>query len=74
MTKVLAPATDAGRFNLLVDGVAKASNVGDGGTTGVQTVPPGRTPSASPPATGTDLANYDSTHLVRRQGTRGQAG
>ncbi len=61
VTKVLAPATDAGRFNLLVDGVAKASNVGDGGTTGVQTVPAGTHTVGESAATGTDLANYDST-------------
>jgi hypothetical protein len=60
VTKVLAPATDAGRFNLLVDGQAKASNVGDGGTTGVQTVVAGTHTVGESAATGTDLANYDS--------------
>src|SRR3954462_7150215 len=38
VTKKLVPATDSGKFNLLIDGVAKAPNVGDGGTTGTQTV------------------------------------
>src|SRR6266545_2222737 len=32
VTKKLVPATDSGKFNLLIDGVAKASDVGDGGT------------------------------------------
>jgi hypothetical protein len=60
-TKVLAPATDAGRFNLLVDGAAKATDVGDGGTTGVQTVLPGTHTVGEAAGTATDLANYDST-------------
>jgi hypothetical protein len=34
VTKILVPSTDAGKFNLLINGVIKASNVGDGGTTG----------------------------------------
>jgi hypothetical protein len=61
VTKVLAPATDAGKFNLLVDGQAKATNVGDGGTTGVQTVLPGTHTVGESAGTATDLANYDST-------------
>jgi hypothetical protein len=61
VTKVLAPATDAGRFNLLINGAAKATNVGDGGTTGVQTVLPGTYTVAESAGTATDLANYDST-------------
>ena len=68
VTKVLAPATDAGKFNLLIDGQAKATNVGDGGTTGVQTVLPGTHTVGEAAGTATDLANYDSTHLVRRHG------
>src|SRR5207247_231257 len=32
--KQLLPANDSGKFDLKVDGVAKASAVGDGGTTG----------------------------------------
>jgi hypothetical protein len=61
VTKVLAPATDGGKFNLLVDGQAKATNVGDGGTTGVQKVAPGTHTVAESAGTATDLANYDST-------------
>jgi hypothetical protein len=60
VTKVLAPATDAGKFNLLVDGTAKATNVGNGGTTGVQTVLPGTHTVGEAAGTATDLANYDS--------------
>jgi hypothetical protein len=61
VTKKLAPVTDGGRFDLLIDGQAKASNVGDGGTTGVQTVLPGAHTVGEAAGTGTDLANYDSS-------------
>jgi hypothetical protein len=61
VTKKLVPATDGGRFNLLIDGVAKATDVGDGGTTGVQTVLPGNHTVGEAAGTGTDLADYDST-------------
>ena len=61
VTKVLAPATDGGKFNLLVDGQVKAPNVGDGGTTGVQTVAAGTHTVGESAGTATDLANYDST-------------
>jgi hypothetical protein len=59
--KVVAPAGDTGKFNLLVDGAAKASNVGDGGTTGVQTVNTGNHTVGESAGTASDLANYDST-------------
>ena len=36
VTKKLLPATDGGKFNLLIDGQAKATDVGDGGTTGTK--------------------------------------
>jgi Prealbumin-like fold domain len=61
VTKVLSPASDAGKFNLLIDGQAKASNVGDGGTTGVQTVLPGAHGVAETAGTGTNLADYSSS-------------
>jgi hypothetical protein len=61
VTKALSPATDAGRFNLLVDGAAKATDVGDGGTTGAVAVLPGAHTVAEAAGTATDLANYTST-------------
>jgi hypothetical protein len=61
VTKALAPTTDAGRVNLLVDGAVKATNVGDGGTTGVQTVLTGTHTVGESAGTATDLANYTST-------------
>jgi hypothetical protein len=61
VTKKLVPATDSGKFNLLIDGQAKATNVGDGGTTGVQTVLPGTHTVGEAAGTATDLSNYDSS-------------
>ena len=61
VTKKLVPATDGGKFNLLIDGQAKATDVGDGGTTGVQTVLPGTHTVGEAAGTATDLSNYDSS-------------
>jgi hypothetical protein len=61
VTKSLVPATDGGKFNLLIDGQAKATDVGDGGTTGVQTVLPGTHTVGESAGTGTDLADYDAS-------------
>jgi hypothetical protein len=61
VTKALAPATDTGKFNLLVDGTAKATDVGDGGTTGIVVVLPGSHGVAEAAGTATDLANYTAT-------------
>jgi hypothetical protein len=61
VTKKLLPATDGGKFNLLIDGQAKATNVGDGGTTGTQTVTTGAHSVGESAGTGTSLANYDAT-------------
>jgi uncharacterized repeat protein (TIGR01451 family) len=69
LTKALVPATDAGRFNLSVSpafvaGTGTATNVGDGGTTGVAVANLGtsvtisETAGTSPPTT---LADYAST-------------
>jgi hypothetical protein len=61
VTKQLLPATDGGKFNLLIDSQAKATNVGDGGTTGTQTVLPGTHTVGEAAGTATDLSNYDSS-------------
>jgi hypothetical protein len=61
VTKKLLPATDSGKFNLLIDGVAKATNVGDGGTTGTQTVNTGVHTVGESAGTGTSLSDYDSS-------------
>ena len=56
--KILIPSTDPGKFNLLVNGVIKASNVGDGGTTGAIIRPLGPVTVSESAGTGTILANY----------------
>ena len=72
VTKALAPATDTGVFNLLIDGQAKATDVGDGGTTGVQTVLPGTHTVGEAAGTATDLANYDATLSCIDTGTQAE--
>jgi hypothetical protein len=59
--KVIAPAGDTGRFNLLVDGQTKAADVADGGTTGAVAVVLGAHTVGEAAGTGTDLANYTSS-------------
>jgi Prealbumin-like fold domain len=61
VTKVLSPASDSGRFNLLVGGVVKKADVGDGGTTGVLTVNTGAYSVGETAGTGTSLADYSSS-------------
>jgi hypothetical protein len=61
VTKKLVPASDSGKFNLLIDGAVKAANVGDGGTTGTQTVNTGNHTVGESAGTGTSLSNYDAT-------------
>jgi hypothetical protein len=61
VTKVLVPTTDAGLFNLLIDTVVKASNVGDGGTTGAQQAALGSHTVGETAGTGTTLSQYVST-------------
>jgi hypothetical protein len=61
VTKKLVPATDSGKFNLLIDGAAKATNVGDGGTTGTQTVSLGSHTVGEAGGTGTSLLDYDQS-------------
>lgn len=62
LRKKLSPAADPGRFDLNVDGgTAEATNVGDGGTTGVLTLRTGSHSVAEAAAgTATVLADYDA--------------
>jgi len=59
--KVLSPDTDMGRFNLLIDNMVFAPNVGNGGTTGSQLVSVGTHPVSELAAGMTNLANYTTT-------------
>ena len=69
LKKALVPSTDAGRFNLFikkgaggVDGaVDSASNVGDGGTTGPNTVLGGTYNVSETAVAGTTLSNYTTS-------------
>ena len=58
VNKFLIPASDAGRFNLLVDGIARATGVGDGGTTGPVTLTAGTHRVSESAVAGTDLSRY----------------
>jgi uncharacterized repeat protein (TIGR01451 family) len=58
VVKNLVPGTDAGRFDLELDGVVKASAVGDGGTTGSVPVDAGSHTVSESGADGTKLADY----------------
>jgi hypothetical protein len=61
VTKALVPATDGGLFNLLIDGVVKAANVGNNGTTGAQQVALGPHTVSETAGTGTTLGEYVTT-------------
>jgi len=56
--KVLLPNTDNGKFNLQIDGVTRAANVGNGGTTGAVAVNAGLHTVTETAVTGTNLADY----------------
>jgi len=56
--KELVPGTDPGKFNLLIDGVEKATNVGDGGCTGAVVVDIGTHTVGETAGTDTNLGDY----------------
>jgi len=59
--KVLIPSADTGKFNLLVNGVVKASNVSNNGTTGAIIRNPGFVSVSETAGTGTNLGSYERT-------------
>ena len=67
IVKNLSPASDAGRFDLNVDGgAAEASDVGDGGSTGAVTVNTGTSHAISEVAhAGTSLTDYTSSYVCK---------
>lgn len=71
VVKDLEPNADPGRFNLRVDGVVKASNVGDGGSTGSLNLETGTYEVSETAASGTSLANYASSIECRASGGEG---
>lgn len=58
VTKKLVPADDSGRFDLLVDGTAKKTGAGDGGTTGAVSVPAGSHSISETASAGGTLDDY----------------
>jgi uncharacterized repeat protein (TIGR01451 family) len=62
VTKTLVPSTDGGKFDLQINGTTKATDVGDGGTTGFVDVAVGSNPTVGEDAgTGTSLSDYESS-------------
>ncbi len=61
VVKQLVPANDPGKFNLRIDGVTKAANVGDGGSTQAQVISPGTHTVSETAAAGTNLSDYNRT-------------
>ncbi len=68
--KNLVPASDSGKFNLQIEGVTYASDVGNGGTTGEKIVSTGNRVFAETAGTQTNLASYTSSvQCVNSAGT-----
>jgi len=58
VTKALSPTDDPGKFNLQIDSVTKATDQGNGGTTGAISVSPGAHTVGELAGTGTNLGDY----------------
>ncbi|HXF97673.1 MAG TPA: hypothetical protein VNJ46_03555 [Gaiellaceae bacterium] len=61
VVKALEPSSDPGRFDLQINGVTHADDVGDGGSTGFKEVDPGTVSVGELAGAGTDLASYVSS-------------
>jgi N-acetylneuraminic acid mutarotase len=61
VVKKVVPTIDPGKFNLRIDGVVHAHNVGNAGTTGQVTVVPGAHTVSETAGTATNLSNYVTT-------------
>jgi hypothetical protein len=59
------PSTDDGRFDLLIDGVARETNIGDGGETVWYPISAGAHTVSEAAVTGTNLSNYDTDITCR---------
>jgi uncharacterized repeat protein (TIGR01451 family) len=69
LEKVIEPADDPGRFDLLLDGAVVLPGAGDGSSVTVS-LPPGTYGVQERPVAGTDGAAYDSTVECRRSAPR----
>ena len=61
VVKVLLPGDDTGLFNLQIDGITQAADVGDNGTTGPVAVDAGSHTVGETAGTGTRLSDYVTT-------------
>jgi hypothetical protein len=61
VNKKVMPSNDAGRFNLQIDGVTRAANVTNGGSTGPQTLAVGTHTVGETAGAGTNLSKYKTT-------------
>ena len=57
---LVSNALDPAKFNLRIDGVTYAANVGDGGTTGAITVAPGTHTVSETPGLNANMSNYQA--------------
>jgi uncharacterized repeat protein (TIGR01451 family) len=68
--KKLTPSTDQGKFNLQVNGVTYAANVGDGGTTSAIELVTGAVTASETAGTNTSLGDYEASYnCVDEEGT-----
>lgn len=63
--KVLIPSTDSGKFDLRIDGKPEASNVGDTGSTGEETVSAGKHEVSETAVGGAKLDDYTTSISCR---------
>ncbi|CAN5277680.1 hypothetical protein BH20ACT16_BH20ACT16_03830 [soil metagenome] len=77
VVKNLVPSTDAGRFDLKIDGVTEKANAGDTDTTTPRSVAIGSahtTTETGGSAPATDLADYTTTYSCTKNGQAAQSG
>ncbi len=65
VVKDLIPGTDSGLFNLQINGVTEAANVGDGGTTGEKVLDEGAHTVGETAGTSTNLGNYTTAIVCK---------
>ena len=76
VVKNLNPSTDPGKFNLQIDGNTdpQGANVGDGGTTGEETLNTGTHNVGEAAGTGTTLTNYQKSIVCKTNNGTGVDG
>lgn len=64
VVKQIVPATDSGKFNLSIGSTQYATNIGNTGSTGFQTVYAGTVNFSEASGVGTTLSNYTTTYSL----------